>query len=186
MTTLVYKFQIPDPSRPVPGASELSPSGELQLFHAAPLDPARVVGQRIDDVASNAGTYGMGGPGFFALKLGDSWLTIALWGAAAWMTCKGRLIEDLFHDTDNRAPPWISEADGIAPLQRALVDQAITGITIDRHALRIAISGGYDLTLDADPATRPVFFGNKQPRAFTAEDDLRRAVFLAPTTELWV
>ena len=40
--------------------------------------------------------------------------------------------------------------------------------------------------IDADPATRPVFAGNKHPRAFAPDDDLRRAVFLSPTTELWV
>ncbi len=184
MTTCVYEFQIPDLSRPVAGAGPLSPSGELVAFHPPPLHAAGIVGRRIDELTPRAGTYGMGGPGFFALRLGADWLIVALWGAASWMTCKDRLIEDMFHDTENRSAPWIDDArDELSPV---LVGQAITAIDVQRASLRISFAGGHDLTISADPATRPAFAGNGQRRAFASDDDLRRAVFLSPTTELWV
>ena len=185
MATLVYAFEIPDRSRPIANATEMSPSGELMPFHPAPLDPAQVIGRCISNVVTNAGTYGMGGPGFFALRLGGDWLVIALWGAAAWMTCQDRLVEDYFFNDEGRPAPWTNELDSMDPIHD-LAGKLIESIAVTRDALRIGISGGYDLTIDADPATRPVFAGNKHPRAFAPDDDLRRAVFLSPTTELWV
>jgi hypothetical protein len=185
MPTLIYKFEIPDVTRPIPEAERgaAGPSAHLVPFSPEPFDPSDVIGRCIDDVTTSAGTYGMGGPGFFALLLGDQWLVIALWGAAAWITCDGRLIEDLFHDTANRPPPWL--ANGIDEFQQHIVGCAIDSIDIAPKSLRIALSGGADLTISADPATRPVFAGNGQPRTLALDDDLRRAVFLSPTTELW-
>lgn len=186
MTTLVYTFEIPDLARPIPederGAA--GPSAHLKPFHPAPIDPAALRGRRIDDVTTSAGTYGMGGPGFFALLLGDEWLVISLWGAAAWMTCEGRLVEDLFHDTAHRPDPWL--VNGIDSFQSHIVGRTIETIDITPKSLRIALSGGADLTLSDDPSTRPAFAGNGEPRALSPEDDLRRAFFLSPTTELWV
>jgi len=186
MPTLIYNFEIPDPARPIPEAERgaVGPSAHLKPFYPTVLDPSALIGKRIDDVTTSAGTYGMGGPGFLALLLGEQWLVIALWGAAAWMTCDGRLIEDLFHDTAHRPEPWL--AHGIDDLQQHIVGQSIESIDIAPKSLRITLSGGVDLTLSDDPATRPAFAGNGQQRAFAPDDDLRRAVFLAPTTELWV
>lgn len=186
MTTCVYRFQIPDLAHPIANATPLSPAGELLPFTPEPLDPTQVIGRRIDDVVANAGTYGMGGPGFFAVQLGQHWLVIALWGAAAWMTSQGRLIEDLFHQDAGRPLPWIDPDTGDNLLRERVIGHAIETIDIARDALRMGLTGGYDLTIAADPATRPVFAGNKQPRAFAPDDDLRRAVFLSPTIELWV
>jgi hypothetical protein len=186
MPTCCYKFEIPNPARPIPNAAELSPSGELVPFEPAPFDAAQLAGRSIDDFVANVGTYGMGGPGFVALQLGQQWLVIALWGAAAWMTSQGRLIEDLFHEDAGRPPPWIDPETGDNLLRERLIGHTIESIAIDRRALRIGLSGGYDLTIAEDPATRPVFAGNKEPRAFAPDDDLRRAIFLSPTIELWV
>jgi hypothetical protein len=186
MATLIYKFEIPDVTRPIPEAERRAagPSAHLKPFYPTVLDPSAVIGRRIDDVTTSAGTYGMGGPGFFALLLGEQWLVIALWGAASWMTCEGRFIEDLHHDTAGRPEPWI--ATGIDAFQDHIAGRTIDSIDIAPISLRIGIEGGADLTIAADPITRPIFAGNLQPRAFTPDSDLRRAVFLSPTTELWV
>ena len=186
MTACVYEFEIPDLSRPIANATELSPSGELQPFIPVPLNAGGVAGREITDILSHAGTYGMGGPGFLALGLDREWLVIALWGAAAWTTCQGRLVEDFFHGGTGRPEPWMTEADGIAPLKERLAGQRILAINIQPISLHIAINSSFDLTIAADPATRPVYQGDGKPRAFAPDDDLRRAVFLSPTTELWV
>jgi hypothetical protein len=186
MATLSYRFEIPDLARPIPEAERgaAGPSAHLIPFDPEPLDPPEVIGRRIDDVTTSAGTYGMGGPGFFALLLGKDWLVIALWGAASWMTCEGRLIEDLFRDTANRPKPWL--ASGIDDFQTHIVGRTIDRIDIAPRSLRITLSGGADLTLSSDPAARPAFAGNGQPRVLGPGDDLRAAVFLSPTTELWM
>ncbi|MEQ1783713.1 MAG: hypothetical protein ABMA14_20340 [Hyphomonadaceae bacterium] len=190
MTTCVYTFEIPDLSRPIANATEMSPSGELAPFSPEPLDPDKIVGRRILGVIANAGTYGMGGPGFFALKLdpnlGADWLVIALWGAASWMTCQGRLVEDLHFDVAGRPQPWMSDTVGIGALEMVLAGKRIESVSVAPRAMRIGISRGLDLTIADDVTARPVFGGNGLPRAFTPDDDLRRAVFLSPTIELWV
>lgn len=185
MSALTYKFQIPDLTRPLPRTREWSPSGELVDFHPKPLAAADVIGRRIDGHSLYLGTYGMGGAGLYGLKLGDEWLVIALHGAGAWMRAEGRLIEDFFWSERGRPKPWTLEGEGdhLAP---RITGRTIASITIDRDALRITLDDGFALYIESDPTTRPRFEGNGALRAFADDDDLRRAVFLAPTDEIWV
>lgn len=183
MATLHYTFEIPDPSRPI-ADSGIGPSGELIPFVPEPLDAASVVGRRIDDVSCSVGTYGMGGAGFFGLRLGSEWLVIAIWGAGAWMMAEGRLVEDIFFDTRGRARPWMDESGDELLLRVAR--RTISGIQVERDAMRITLDDGFCLYIESDASSRPIFEGNKTPRAFGPDDDLRRAVFLSPTDELWV
>lgn len=106
MSSLRYKFQIPDPSRPLPG--DLPPWGphcELIDFEPVPLTPERVVGRTVDEVRTYVGTYGMGGPGFFGLRLGDEWLVVAIWGADSWIEADGRIVADSHWDNQGTPPP---------------------------------------------------------------------------------
>ena len=109
---LVYRFQVPDLARPLSGAPEWAPSGELVDFVPAPLAASDVVGRRIDGVSLNIGTYGMGGAGFVGLRFGEQWLVIALRGAGAWMSADGRMIEDIFWNDQGRTKPWMLEGEG--------------------------------------------------------------------------
>lgn len=186
-----YRFEIPDPARPILDAQGHGPSGVLIPFEpVTPVEPSRVIGRPILDLMANAGTYGMGGPGFFALKLGNEtlgevWLVIALWGAAGWISCQGRMLEDWYFERDGRSAPWFNDDDTSA-LKTRLVGQTITAVSIESHAMRLGISNGADLTIAGDPATRPHYGGSGKPRVFQPDDDLRRAIFLSPTVELWV
>ena len=81
MTSLRYKFKIPDASKPLVG--DLPPWGpwcELIDFQPAALAAEMVVGRTVEQICTHVGTYGMGGPGFFGLRLGSEWLVIAIWG----------------------------------------------------------------------------------------------------------
>jgi hypothetical protein len=130
----------------------------------------------------------MGGPGFFGLRLGSEWLVIAIWGAAEWMSARGRQVGDPFHSDYGRDRPWLADWDRACPdeLSVHLVGQSIVSVSIERHALKILFENGFDLTIDESPDRRPIFQGNGEPRRFKDNDDLRRAVFLAPTVEIWV
>jgi hypothetical protein len=187
--TCFYRFEIPDPSRPIPEGQRgaVGPAAELMPFEPAPLDPAQAIGRTIEGASCAVGTYGMGGPGFLGLRLGggstEEWLVVAVWGAGAWATCEGRLVEDFHFDVAGRSPPWVGDDGNL--LDEHLKGKRIESVDIGRTSMRIGISDGYDLTIAEDASTRPVLAGNGKPRAFSAEDDLRRAVFLSPTTELW-
>jgi hypothetical protein len=185
MSALVYKIQIPDSARPLPRTREWSPSGELVDFHPKPLASADVIGRRIDGHSLYIGTYGMGGAGMYGLKLGGEWLVIALRGAGAWMRAEGRLVEDFFWSDRGRSKPWTLEGEGdhLAP---RITGRTIAGIVIEPDALRITFDDGFALYIESDAQTRPHFEGNGALRAFVEGDDLRRAVFLAPTDELWI
>ncbi|MEM7057727.1 MAG: hypothetical protein AAF557_09090 [Pseudomonadota bacterium] len=183
MAQVIYKYEIPDPKRPVSGA-DTGPTGELVPFTPDPLDATSVVGCRIDEASSIVGTYGMGGPGFLGFRLDQDWLVIAIWGAGEWTLVNGKLVTDIFHDQYDRPIPWISEDnDDLSPL---IVGQMISDISVEPRSLRILFSNSALLEIDESPDRRPIMEGSKEPRAFKFDDDLRRAVFLAPTTEIWV
>jgi hypothetical protein len=182
---LVYRFQIPDPARPLAGGPDWGPSGELIDFIPAPLVGSDIVGRRIDGLSSHIGTYGMGGVGFFGLRLGSQWLVIALRGAGAWMRADGRMIEDMFWSDRSRARPWMLEGESEWLSQR-IIGRTISRARIERHALRIELDDAFALSIESDASLRPPFEGDSTPRAFGVDDDLRRAVFLSPTDELWI
>lgn len=184
MTNLVTAFEIPDPAQPLGRTSASGPSGVLIPFRPEPVSAGQVIGRRVTAVSTSVGTYGMGGPGFFGLQLGDAWLVIALRGAASWMRCDGRLVEDFFFEDHGRPQPWITELSDT--LSSRLIGRTITEMEITNDALRIGFDNGAMLTIDADATTRPVFAGSKESRSFKGSDDLRAAVFLSPTDELWV
>jgi hypothetical protein len=182
---VITKFNIPDPTRPIPiEERRLGPSGELIPFAPIPLDSNTIIGCTIDEVSTCVGTYGMGGPGFFGLRLGSDWLVISIWGAAEWILVDDRLIGDLRHDKYGRPLPWKhSQNDALTP---HLVGTKISSIRIDKHSLEMRFANDSVLMIDENSSRRPILEGNKKPREFTEGDDLRRAVFLSPTDEIWV
>ncbi len=181
---LIYKYQIPDPLKP----RELGPSCKLMNFKPEPVAPAAVIGRIVDRISDHLGTYGMGGPGFFGLRFGTEWLVIAIWGAAEWMVAQGRCVGDTFYEKYGRQRPWLHNLsmDSYDELSAHIVGQPAKSIDVQEHSLKILFENGFDLTIEESPDNRPLFEGTKKPRIFQKSDDLRRAVFLSPTDEIWV
>src|SRR5215471_1307543 len=145
----LYQYHIPDPARPVPEEERRypwSPSGELIPFVPEPLKSGDVVGQRITAVSTCVGTYGMGGSGFFGLRLDDSWLVIAIWGAGGWMSAGGRAIEDACYEDYGRSKPWIP--DDFDELADAIIGCTLSNVEVDKNYLRISVDGGPDLVIE--------------------------------------
>lgn len=177
------RFEIPDPALPKREREGSAPSQPLVPFHPALLPD--VVGRRVEAASIYAGTYGMGGAGFFGLKLdGGEWLVVALRGAASWMEAGGRLVEDFFWQDHRRTRPWIT--DDSDELGGRVTGRRIAWVSVTAHALRIELDDGFTLAIEEDASKRPIFEGSKEPRAFALDDDLRGNVFLAPTDEIWV
>lgn len=189
--SIYYKYQIPDKTRPIPKNQRgwVGPSGELIDFEPNPVAFEDVAGRTIKEFSPSLGTYGMGGPGFLGLKLGQEWLVIAISGAGEWMTSKGRNVEDSFHDKYNRPTPWLADwlpGEAADELSKNLVETKISSLQVLPKSLRIDFSNGYDLTVLEEHSSRPILEGSKEPREFKSDDDLRKAVFLSPTNEIWV
>ncbi|WP_282048412.1 hypothetical protein [Sulfitobacter mediterraneus] len=186
MSSMRFDFEIPDQHQPIPEDERgaVGPSGHLLPFMPKVLSAEQIVGRKVDEILTHVGTYGMGGPGFFGLRLGDEWLVFAIWSASEWITVDGLLIQDHFFEDYERPRPWITgEADNLSPL---LLGSVVTSLELNQRSMRMSFSNGMSLTIDEAPENRPVFQGNKRPREFLEDDDLRKAVFLAPTAEIWV
>lgn len=184
MSSLRYDFKIPDESKPLDGdCPPWGPFHELVDFSPPALTADQVVGRVVDEICTHVGTYGMGGSGFFGLRLGSEWLVVSIWGADSWIEIDGRIVQDCFWEEENMPRPWISDSGD--ELSGKLIGQQIESLQIDQHSLSIEI-GGMNLNISNTPDRRPIHGGSKQPRTFEANDDLRKAVFLAPTAEIWV
>jgi len=167
---LVTDMEVPDPAGAPEGwdAGPMGPSAPLVPFRPDPVDPAEVVGSEVRGWTPNAGTYGMGGPGFLGLDLGKHWLVVTLWGAASWIRLDDRLLDDVPRGDDH-----------------VLVGWTITALTVERSWMAIDLDGDHTLRLAHDPDDRPRL-AQGQPRVLGSDDDLRTAVVLSPTTEIWV
>lgn len=186
MAQIILEFEVPDPHRPIPGdrRGPVGPSAELVPFFPSPIVPAQVVGRHVDQVSLYVGTYGMGGPGFFGLRLGPDWLVVSLWGASEWILVDDRLVADWNAESYGRPLPWVHV--GGDELSGRLVGSTLAAFSVQSHSLEIRFSNGAVMVIDEDPQRRPILEGKEQPRTFSPEDDLRKAVFLSPTAELWI
>ncbi len=185
-SALCCELEIPDPTRPIPEDERgiVGASAHLIPFVPQVLTARDVIGRRIDEINPHLGTYGMGGPGFLGFRLENEWLVFSIWGAGEWIRVDDCLIADHFFDNHQRPRPWICEgSDALSP---KLVGAEVTFLEIRKRSLDMSFSNGMSLKIDDCPDDRPVFEGTKKPRMFLESDDLRKAVFLAPTNEIWV
>lgn len=59
------------------------------------VDPELYLNRNVTEVCDHLGCYGMGGPGFFGLKLDNGiWLVFTLWGAVEWISVDNKLIRE--------------------------------------------------------------------------------------------
>lgn len=176
---------IPDPTKPVPEEQRgaFGSSHELVPFTPQAVQRADVVGRRIDEVCLNVGTYGMGGSGYWGMRLGEEWLIIALFGASDWLLIDGvevEIIADQGRCTVNGVSEQVSDT-----VSERLRGKIIADFYIQQNALGFVLEDGTSLAIDEDPVTRPRFAGTNQLRTFSENDDLRKVVFLSPTAEIW-
>jgi hypothetical protein len=126
----------------------------------------------------------MGGPGFFGLRFNREWLVVSVWGAATWIHCDDRIVEDTFYEKYGRRVPWITNTrDELSP---RVVGSDIHALRVSRDSMSIQLSSGAELVIEETPERRPILEGSKESRAFAPDDDLRQGVFLSPTAEIWV
>lgn len=182
---LITTFQIPAGQQiPDEEQGDFGPSAELVDFKPIPVRENDLVGRRVDEVTPNAGTYGMGGPGFFGIRLGEQWLIVSIWGAGEWMNFDGRRVMDSHHERNGTPVPWIStKGDELSPL---LVGRKVTSLSITKTTMALGFGDDVFLRIEEESTSRPIFEGTKRARAFEETDDLRRAVFLSSTPEIWV
>ena len=102
-------------------------------------------GSNILDVCTCCGTYGMGGPGFFGIKLqgdyGTRWLTYCIWSAGEHVLFDDRILE--CHDNyEKQYNPLISFDDysnSLKALKETLSDMTIQKIHVSKDFFEIEL-----------------------------------------------
>lgn len=102
-------------------------------------------GSHILDVSTCCGTYGMGGPGFFGLKLqgayGIRWLTYCIWAAGEHVLFDNRILE-CHPNFSEQYKPLISFDDyqnSMEALKEELTSMTINEITVSNIAFEIKL-----------------------------------------------
>ena len=67
-----------------------------------------------------------------------------------------------------------------------IIGRTLKSIHVDKTTMSIIFDNDITVSIEEDPKSRPIYEGSKEPRVFQPEDDLRSAVFLSPTKEIWV
>lgn len=184
-SSVYYELEIPDESQPIPIEERgiFGSAYELMPLSQGTLQAADLIGRKVTEVSTILGESGMSGCGFFGLRLETEWLVVPIHGAGAWIKVNDRIVEDYSPKGSNNQPPWITEQrDELSP---KLVGAEISGYKVDQHSLCITFVGGMIMKIDENPETRPIFPGTGELRSFLNEDDLRKAICLSPSDEIW-
>ena len=112
--------------------------------------PEKLLHSKVIDYSPFLGTYGMGGPGFFGLKLegtfGVRWLVYSIWLADEHLLFNGKILRchPIFEQKYN---PWIlsENPDTKKQFSQLLIGLDIEQIRLEEHALQIKFSGGHTL-----------------------------------------
>lgn len=94
------------------------------------------------DVSTCCGTYGMGGPGFFGMKLkgnyGTRWLTYCIWNAGEHILFDDRVLE-CHPDISEKYNPWITEdyLNSTNSLKNLLCEMKIEEVILSDESIRI-------------------------------------------------
>lgn len=101
-------------------------------LNIAQFGTANFTGSRITDLCPFCGTYGMGGPGFFGIRLegtfGVRWLTYCIWSAGEHLLLDGRVLE-CHPRYASQYQPLLSPDDYTGSLQS--LKEAVTGMTVE-------------------------------------------------------
>ena len=105
---------------------------------------------RIVDVCTCCGTYGMGGPGFFGLKLqgeqGTRWLTYCIWAAGEHILFDDNILECHPDYVEKYAPLIMYDdySNSLAKLKKMLSDMTIQEVVISKESIEIMLVDSYE------------------------------------------
>ena len=110
----------------------------------------RLKNSRIVDVSTCCGTYGMGGPGFFGLKLqgeyGTRWLTCCIWSAGEYILFDDKVLE-CHPDYAEKYTPLIAFGDysnSLSKLKQTLSDMTVQAVDVSEDSIEITLIDSCD------------------------------------------
>lgn len=123
-----------------PNASEIIMLGVPQKIEEFGLETLK--GSKIIDVCTCGGTYGMGGPGFFELKLqgeyGIRFLTYCIWFAGEQVLFDGSILE-CHPDYIEKYHPVLSSIDDYEKFSSTFTNMSIKDICLSKDSIEIIL-----------------------------------------------
>ena len=155
--------------------------------------PNHVIGRTIIDANPYLGSYGMGGPGFFGMKLEkkgrfrEEWLVITMWGADQWLLFDGKWL-DCHSDRFDSAKCIFPNYEGYFHKVMERVKMLFLGLTISDLKIRkksfkmtlIKLGNIHFLELPNDLSKLPKY-GNNTDREWYPNDKMETAFLISPT-----
>lgn len=153
----------------------------------------RIVGRTILDCNKYLGSYGMGGPGFFGLKLEkkgrfrEEWLVLTMWGATEWLLIDNLWLEpSVGHFDPDKC--FFKERKTMFDEANEQVKTTFTGLTIAEFKLHkksfsMILQDDtriHKLELPSDLKRLPPH-GNDTERKWYAKDKLENGFIVSPT-----
>ncbi|MCP4419653.1 MAG: hypothetical protein GY805_23835 [Chloroflexi bacterium] len=141
----------------------------------------RVVGRKIIEWSAYLGSYGMGGCGFFGLKLektkqyATEWFVLLLWSAAQWLLFDGKWVEAHPNQYHIQKPLFSSFPERKWDyLTDKLVGAAITDLLVNANSMKCGLenSGEKYLLELPENVTRLPLHGSLEPRQWFKQDNL--------------
>ena len=175
MNKIVTIVGIDDPNNPInEERGPFCPFHELTYIDTEPLNPEKVPLTKVVNATVRAGTYGMGGPGFFALDFeSGERLLMTLWGAEDWLTLNGVLI--------SKMQTHLAFRFRKKTLNNVVVGQSIRAFQIRKHSFWMLLSDSIELEITEEVGERD------RNRMLEQDEDLRRAFVVLPKVyTIWV
>ena len=133
----------------------------------------RILNRTITEVCNCMGTYGMGGPGFFGLKLEklpkkypEEWLVLRLWGADNWLHYNNKILD--CHPNQHKDFKTVIKPDSYYTeiqkiYDKTFIGKKITSAIIRNKSCRFSL-GRNKLEIKEDPVSRPPCAGSGEFR----------------------
>jgi hypothetical protein len=155
----------------------------------------RITGRIITAWSASLGSYGMGGPGFFGLRLAatgeypDEWLVLRMWGAGCWLLLNGSWIEAHPNQYHVQEPLYSNFGPGeewdhvTSKLVGATLQSAI--VSDGALAFYLAGTGPLKLEIPQDTSLLSLYGGTMQPRVWNPTES-RLDAWVISHGDLWV
>ncbi|MEO5952481.1 MAG: hypothetical protein ABIQ44_08470 [Chloroflexia bacterium] len=150
------------------------------------VDITRIIGRWVREWSPTLGSYGMGGPGFFGLRLAENadfpeeWLVLRLWGACNWLTLDGQWVEAPPNQYHIQEPLYSNYGDDEDwdHMKERVVGAQITNAQIEHDYSKIVLTLGlekYTLEIPKDASCLSNYGGTMEPHEWNPAEDQRDA-----------
>lgn len=176
----------PEPKRNIITCTDVIDGQEYEPKTLREVGTQRIIGRWVSEWSPVLGSYGMGGPGFFGLRLSETadfpeeWLVLRLWGACNWLLMDGEWVEahpNQYHIQE----PLYSNFGGDEMwdrLKERVVGAQITEVQIEHDYSRFVLTLGltqYTLEIPQDTSRLSLYGGTMEPRVWNPDEDQRDA-----------